>query len=48
VATGPLLAAVIGDSRYALAFLVTALFPMLAVPLAPVAAERSGSMAARG
>jgi len=36
VATGPLLAVVIGDSRYALAFLVTAVFPVLAVPLIPV------------
>jgi sugar phosphate permease len=48
VATGPLLAAVIGDSRYALAFLVAAVFPVLAIPLTPVAAERrSKSVAAR-
>jgi sugar phosphate permease len=40
VATAPLLAAIIGDSRYALAFLVAAVFPVLAVPLTPVAAER--------
>jgi sugar phosphate permease len=36
VATAPLLAAVIGDSRYALGFAVVAVFPLLAVPLTPV------------
>jgi sugar phosphate permease len=41
VATAPVLAAVIGDSRYALAFLVAALCPVLAVPLTPVRAERA-------
>jgi sugar phosphate permease len=39
VATAPLLAAVIGDSRYALGFAVVAVFPLLAVPLTPVRAE---------
>ncbi|MGI8679004.1 MAG: MFS transporter [Jatrophihabitans sp.] len=40
VATAPLLAAVIGDSRYALGFLLVAIFPILAIPLTPVDAER--------
>jgi sugar phosphate permease len=40
VATAPLLAAVIGDSRYALGFAVVAVFPLLAVKLTPVRAER--------
>jgi sugar phosphate permease len=40
VATAPVLAAIIGDSRYGWAFLVAALFPVLAVPLTPVRAER--------
>jgi sugar phosphate permease len=40
VVTAPMLAAVIGDSRYALAFLLTAVFPVLAVPLTPVRAEQ--------
>jgi hypothetical protein len=31
-----MLAAVIGDSRYAIAFAVTALFPLIAIPLVPV------------
>jgi MFS family permease len=39
VATAPLLAAVIGDSRYALGFALVALFPLLAIPLTPVRAE---------
>jgi sugar phosphate permease len=39
VATAPLLAAIIGDSRYALGFAVVAVFPLLAVPLTPVRAE---------
>jgi sugar phosphate permease len=46
VATAPLLAGVIGDSRYALAFLVTAVFPIIAVPLTPVRAERSSPVRA--
>jgi sugar phosphate permease len=43
VATAPMLAAVIGDGRYALAFVVTALFPLIAIPLVPVprAAKRN-------
>jgi sugar phosphate permease len=40
VATAPLLAAIIGDSRYGWAFVVAALFPVLAVPVAPVRTER--------
>lgn len=40
IATAPMLAAVIGYSRYSWAFLLTAVFPLLAVPLTPVAAER--------
>jgi MFS family permease len=43
VATGPVLAAVIGESRYALAFLVTAVFPLLAIPLVPVRAEQAAA-----
>jgi hypothetical protein len=43
VATAPVLAAVIGDSRYALAFLVAALCPVLAIPLTPVRAERAAA-----
>lgn len=39
VATPPVLAAVIGDSRYALGFAVVAMFPLLAIPLTPVRAE---------
>ena len=39
--TAPLLAGVIGDTRYALGFAVVALFPMLAIPITPVRAERS-------
>lgn len=41
VGTAPLLAAVIGDSRYGLAFLVTAAFPVVAVAMTPVRAEMS-------
>ena len=40
IATAPMLAAVIGDSRYAAAFALTALFPLLAIGLTPVRAER--------
>ncbi|WP_235022830.1 MFS transporter [Amycolatopsis alkalitolerans] len=39
--TPPLLGLVIGDSRYALAFCVAAVFPLLAIGLTPVRAERS-------
>ncbi|QFU93784.1 MFS transporter [Amycolatopsis sp. YIM 10] len=39
-ATPPLLGLVIGDSRYALAFCVAAVFPLLAIWLTPVHAER--------
>jgi sugar phosphate permease len=49
VATAPLLAAVIGDARYALGFGVVAIFPLLAAPLTPVRAERHrAAVAARG
>lgn len=41
VLTPPLLAAVIGHSRYALGFALVALFPLLAIPLTPVRAERA-------
>jgi sugar phosphate permease len=41
VLTAPALAAVIGDSRYALGFAVAAICPVLAVPLTPVRAERT-------
>jgi sugar phosphate permease len=40
VATAPVLAAVIGEGRYALGFALVAVFPLLAVPLTPVRAER--------
>src|SRR3954467_8549389 len=40
VATAPVLAAVIGESRYAVGFALVALFPLLAIPLTPVRAER--------
>lgn len=52
--TAPVLAGIIGDSRYGLAFAAVAIFPLLAIPLTPVGAEvraqrdsRSGSSAAR-
>ena len=45
VATAPLLAAAIGDSRYALGFALVTIFPVLAVPLTPVRAERRRSRA---
>jgi hypothetical protein len=38
--TAPLLAAVIGDTRYALGFAVVAVFPLLAIPLTPVRVEQ--------
>jgi sugar phosphate permease len=41
VATAPVLAAVIGDSRYGLAFVVAAVFPALAIGLTPVRAEKA-------
>jgi sugar phosphate permease len=40
IVTAPLLAAIIGESRYALAFAVVVVFPLLAIPLTPVRAER--------
>lgn len=40
VLTPPLLGLVIGDTRYALAFCVAALFPVLAIWLTPVRSER--------
>jgi MFS family permease len=43
IATAPLLAVVIGDSRYALGFLLVAVFPLLAIPLTPVRAERASA-----
>lgn len=42
-ATAPLLAAVIGDSRYAVGFALVALFPLLAIPLTPVRAEAAAA-----
>ncbi|MFD8495202.1 MFS transporter [Amycolatopsis sp. NPDC059657] len=39
--TPPLLGLVIGDTRYALAFAIAAVFPLLAIGLIPVRAERS-------
>lgn len=36
VLTPPLLAAVVGESRYALGFALVALFPLLAIPMVPV------------
>jgi MFS family permease len=41
VLTAPALAAVIGDSRYALGFAVAAICPLLAIPLTPVRGERT-------
>ena len=38
--TPPLLAAVIGDSRYAVGFAIVAMFPLLAVPVTPARSER--------
>jgi MFS family permease len=40
VLTAPVLAAVIGDSRYGLGFLAAAICPVLAIPLTPLRAER--------
>lgn len=44
VATAPLLAAVIGDSRYAIAFALVSVFALIAIPLTPVRAERAEAM----
>jgi sugar phosphate permease len=41
ISTAPLLAAVIGDTRYALGFGLAAIFPVLAIPLTPLRAERT-------
>jgi sugar phosphate permease len=41
VATAPLLAGVIGNSHYALGFALVAVFPLIAIPLTPVRAERA-------
>lgn len=41
VATAPLLGAIIGESRYVLGFALVAVFPLLAIPLTPVRAERA-------
>ncbi|HKC27158.1 MAG TPA: MFS transporter [Jatrophihabitans sp.] len=46
VATAPLLAAVIDNSRYALGFALVTVFPLLAVPLTPVRAERASAESA--
>lgn len=46
VATAPVLAAIIGDTRYALGFAVVALFPVLAAPLTPVPAEAARTLIA--
>jgi sugar phosphate permease len=43
VATAPVLAAVIGDNRYALGFVLVALCPLLAIGITPVRAERSSA-----
>jgi sugar phosphate permease len=44
VVTAPVLAAVIGDSRYALAFVVAAICPLIAIPLIPAYAERAKTL----
>lgn len=43
VATAPMLAAVIGHVHYALGFALVAAFPLLAIPLTPVRAERAAA-----
>jgi MFS family permease len=43
IAAAPMLAGIIGDSRYALGFAVVAVCPLLAIPLTPVAAERAAA-----
>jgi MFS family permease len=40
IVTAPLMAAAIGDTRYALGFALVAVCPVLAVPVTPVRAER--------
>jgi sugar phosphate permease len=45
--TAPLLAAVIGNGRYALGFALVVTFPLLALPLTPVARERARLRAER-
>jgi hypothetical protein len=39
VAAAAMVAAIIGDSRYALGFAVAAIFPLMAIPLTPVRSE---------
>ena len=46
VATAPVLAALIGATGYAAGFAVVAVFPLIAIPLTPVRAERRSSEAA--
>ena len=46
IVTAPLMAAAIGDTRYALGFALVAVCPVLAVPLTPVRAERRRRSAA--
>jgi sugar phosphate permease len=41
--TPPLLAAIVGESRYAIGFAVVAIFPLLAIPVTPVRTEASGA-----
>jgi MFS family permease len=41
IATAPILAGIIGDTRYALGFATVAIFPLLAIPLTPVRTERA-------
>jgi len=45
IASAPMLAAVIGESRYAWAFALTAVFPLLAIPLTPVGSEEKRALA---
>ena len=47
VACAPVLAAIIGDTRYALAFGLVTLFPLLAVAATPVRAERDRAASQR-
>ena len=46
IATAPVLAAIIGDSRYGLAFVVAAVPAALAIPLTPVRSEPAHERAA--
>jgi hypothetical protein len=41
IVTAQMLAAAIGDTRYALGFALVTVFPLLAIPLTPVRAEKS-------